>query len=559
MRGLGKILIFLLCIVVVLFLPIQSFVYASYSYRYINEAKLLNELGLYDGISTTSFNPDLGSSVNRETGIALLVKLLGKRHQALSLSTLETDRILSPYSDKDKISSWAKKFIAYAIKTNMVQGDSPATISPEKPMDGKSYSTMILRSLGYIIEPKEWKLALFILSEKGGLTSAEAFRFNEKSLIKDDIVGISFGALSATSITSASLIDILVAGGVLTKIQAENAGFELKETYSPLPATPSVKTPSEEEIVYSLVNDALQNAESEINIGSFKAFDSSSKVFDLVDKVVSENPLILFYKSCTYWSDGRLQFKYSKDKNTILSYVEKLKTKAASVLDEIIKPGMNSYEKELAVHNYIINNTRYDTENLSKGSLPPEAYNAYGVLLLGKAVCQGYAETVKLLLDMLEIECIIVRGESRGIGHAWNIVKIEDSYYHLDSTWDDPVYSDGTDSLRYDYFNITDKDIEKDHTWNRNNYPLCTATKYNYYYHNNLLVKTPEEYYQAIRTALLSGNNKINLKILNYDKKLYDIVPTVTKVVSDIPDFRYSTYSYSVNEESGIIYVEFPS
>ncbi len=86
---------------------------------------------------------------------------------------------------------------------------------------------------------------------------------------------------------------------------------------------------------------------------------------------------------------------------------------------------------------------------------------------------------MKYFLDGLGIESYFVIGESKGESHAWNLVKIEDQYYHIDPTWDDPVTEDGKDILRYNYFNLTDDELSKTHSWIRENYPEAKGTKYN--------------------------------------------------------------------------------
>ena len=74
---------------------------------------------------------------------------------------------------------------------------------------------------------------------------------------------------------------------------------------------------------------------------------------------------------------------------------------------------MTEFEKELAIHDYIVNNCRYDIENLKEGTTPPEDYTAYGVLVNGMAVCEGYAKAMKLMLDRVNIPSLVVAGYSR--------------------------------------------------------------------------------------------------------------------------------------------------
>ena len=116
-----------------------------------------------------------------------------------------------------------------------------------------------------------------------------------------------------------------------------------------------------------------------------------------------------------------------------------LEQKIESVVKELITPSMTDYQKELAIHDYLIENCEYDVEGYESGKIEADSFNAYGALCLGVAVCEGYAEAAALLLNRAGVETLVITGDSRGEKHAWNIVKIDGDYYHLDVTWNDPV------------------------------------------------------------------------------------------------------------------------
>ncbi len=124
-----------------------------------------------------------------------------------------------------------------------------------------------------------------------------------------------------------------------------------------------------------------------------------------------------------------------------------------------------TYDNIKMVHDYLIENTEYDT-TISKSNI----YNIYGAMVNGEAVCEGYARSFKYLMDILGIPCTLVIGkgtnsEGRTENHAWNYVQIGDDWYALDATWDDPVSSSGwvSQSSKYRYFLKGSKDILKDH------------------------------------------------------------------------------------------------
>jgi hypothetical protein len=186
---------------------------------------------------------------------------------------------------------------------------------------------------------------------------------------------------------------------------------------------------------------------------------------------------------------------YTKEDNTKAGFISiyavkrkpdvkliKAREAAKSIIAKIIKPSMTELQKELAIHDYIVNNTKYDDENVKKNAISKDEHNAYGPLINGIGVCDGYANAAKLLFDAAGIESIVVTGKADNgtdggsVGHAWNIVKIDGKYYQIDTTWDDPVGS--KDVLSYEYFNVTDDKISKNHTWDKSSVPACTDDKF---------------------------------------------------------------------------------
>lgn len=151
---------------------------------------------------------------------------------------------------------------------------------------------------------------------------------------------------------------------------------------------------------------------------------------------------------------------------------------ADQIISRIITPKMTEDEKEKAIHNYIIKNTKYDVENYRNNTIPRESYSPYGVLVLGCGVCQGYAEATQMLCTKAGLQCLVIHGEAYSEGnwggHAWNLIKINGVWYHLDTTWDDP-YPDRGREVQYNYFNLTDQEIGTNHRWDKSKYPAATT------------------------------------------------------------------------------------
>ena len=117
---------------------------------------------------------------------------------------------------------------------------------------------------------------------------------------------------------------------------------------------------------------------------------------------------------------------------------------------------MTNEDKIKIIHDYIINNTKYDK---AKSDNKVKLYNsdiAYGALIEHYAICGGYSDSMKLFLDKFGIENYKISSEN----HIWNLVKLNNEWFHLDLTWDDPVTNTGEDVLEYDYFLITTEELQ---------------------------------------------------------------------------------------------------
>lgn len=155
--------------------------------------------------------------------------------------------------------------------------------------------------------------------------------------------------------------------------------------------------------------------------------------------------------------------------------------------DILLKTGSDKVENLKIVHDYLIDSIEYDVE------AGKNVYNVYGALVDKKAVCEGYARTYKLLLDEIGIPCIIACGTGTNRtgeteSHAWNYVQIDNTWYAIDVTWDDPVIIGNgtlTDSLKYRYFLLGSDEFFKDHYEDGNiaagfnfKYPVLSSTNY---------------------------------------------------------------------------------
>jgi transglutaminase/protease-like cytokinesis protein 3 len=137
----------------------------------------------------------------------------------------------------------------------------------------------------------------------------------------------------------------------------------------------------------------------------------------------------------------------------------------------------SEYQTVLNYHDYIVTHTEYGFIDGEEAEL---SYKAYGALLRGQAVCNGYAEAMELLLLCSGFDTYMAVGNTQDGSHAWNIVNIDGEWYHVDTTYDDPVPDMGDQALHV-YLNVNDAIMEQSHSWNKSAYPECVSMDANYY------------------------------------------------------------------------------
>ena len=150
------------------------------------------------------------------------------------------------------------------------------------------------------------------------------------------------------------------------------------------------------------------------------------------------------------------------------------------IIDRLITDDMSDYEKELAIHDYIITNAQYDLDELNTfKTVSEDSFTPYGLLIKGKGICLAYTQTFQLFMDMLEIDCITVHSTAYdGEEHAWNMVRLDGYWYHVDVTWDDPIPN--RDYPTYTYFNVTDELMAQQHQWDRESFPKAESKAHSY-------------------------------------------------------------------------------
>lgn len=250
-------------------------------------------------------------------------------------------------------------------------------------------------------------------------------------------------------------------------------------------------------------------------------------------------------------SSAKINFQvYYRESAEQSAYVSK---RVEGILKSIMLPEMNNHQRIKAIHDYVVKNLKYD-EDLQK-------YTAYEGLRTGEAVCQGYSLLTYQLLETAGFTSQIIEGTAGGQAHAWNLVLLDGKWYHLDTTWDDPL-SNGPEQVRYEYYLRTDQEMKADHKWTKK-YPasstlyretlrllsgqngaekgIYTALEeqlgYSLYY-ADAAVSSEAGLQQKVKQSIMAGKETVTVRYAGNENQLIKDLSTLYDL--DLEDIRYS-------------------
>ena len=255
----------------------------------------------------------------------------------------------------------------------------------------------------------------------------------------------------------------------------------------------------EEQRLYAGIDEAVNKQEPEDFYGG--SFADTNVVTDILELYKDDHPEV-------FWIDESEPYYYTQDDGglTIRLHFKLQKDALETARQEL---------KELFVHDRLIDACTYDEEAVEihkQEKVRGNEQNAYGALVEGKAVCEGYTRAFQILCSRLGVTCWVIQGQAIGfegessVNHIWNCVQLDGDWYHVDATWDD--YEDAPAATdRYYYFNLTTAELEKDHiisplygestgedVWCNGYVPECNSTDYYYFSLNAFALYSLDDY-----------------------------------------------------------------
>ena len=190
---------------------------------------------------------------------------------------------------------------------------------------------------------------------------------------------------------------------------------------------------------------------------------------------------------------------YLFEKNKIKEHQLAMKNRVEKLVR--VAKDKSDWEKEQYIHDFICENVTYD--KLKK----QYSHEILGPLGQGVGVCEGIAKSVKILCDQLSLPCIVAISERNlekniKYRHAWNVIRINGVWYHLDATFDNTL---GKKEVRYDYFNLCDASVFKDHEPVIYKVPACNEGDHFYYNEKKLSFTKQEDVSRRCQQAIKKG------------------------------------------------------
>lgn len=221
---------------------------------------------------------------------------------------------------------------------------------------------------------------------------------------------------------------------------------------------------------YKKAAQAISHYDNEVCVKT----DDAGKLHQMLMAVKYDNP-----EFC-YWSldgseaeAGVLKLCYlTEDENEAVELIQMLRDKRKSILGDLCE-GLDTMTQKAALKvlfDYLADNITYAEDELQKPTCSPWIYDISGILLEEKGVCLGIAMAMNYFCQALRIPSILITGEAKVMGwtgnHGWNMVRLDNEYYHLDAT--SALELEKTERDRY--YLVKDKDMA-DRSWPKALYP----------------------------------------------------------------------------------------
>ena len=311
--------------------------------------------------------------------------------------------------------------------------------------------------------------------------------------------------------------------------------------------------------IYESIANAVKNFQSEFPIRDYVADNKENfaqEVSVAIAAFINDHPEVFYIESqySTYTLSGfngdigYIKLNYTESTlEDVNSKIEIIKQKIQEYITGT--ENLSDYEKELYIHDKLAQNVTYS--NLE--DLPRAYHTAEGPFLENIGVCDGFTKTLQILYDQLGIDSIIVLGVLDDNPHAWNLVNIEDNWYHVDLTSSRSIVEE-TGIITHAYFNLSDERMQKIATFdNPELLPKADSLDYNYYIYNDYVVYSTDDMSGKLNEIYQDFKDKNYIEFYlegNVSENISSILVSLRRIESNFLD---GSKMYYYNIENAII------
>lgn len=258
------------------------------------------------------------------------------------------------------------------------------------------------------------------------------------------------------------------------------------------------------------------------------SYCSEDKINQVVNMVFTDHPEFFWLDQQVYHYEEdapgdepytlELQMSFNLEKPQIDDIKAQIEQRAEEILSGLPSES-DVYSKIRYVYEYLGTGVTYDENSVNN-------QNIQSVFLNGSTVCMGYSRATQYLLGKMGIFCTLVTGTAapENEEHAWNLVKIGENYYYVDTTWGNPGFAEQQEGsvkeVSYTYLCCTTDTLSMTHTPDDAlRLPECTDDSYNYYKLNGTWYDTYDEgtVYQVLADSISQGYEKSEFKFAGRD------------------------------------------
>ena len=221
-----------------------------------------------------------------------------------------------------------------------------------------------------------------------------------------------------------------------------------------------------------------------VDIASFSIPDTTENLHIISDFIWYECPELFHVESLSYSLSGGIYTKIYIDYSYSAQEYAEMYNECMNQVNKLIdgikgNDNLTDVQKALILHDRLAAHCEYDIENYYDNSIPDENFTMYGALVNRFSVCQGYAETYYYMLENVGIKNRLC--SSNALYHVWNIVTVNGKEYHVDVTWDDPIYDKTGQVMHTNFLRSSNGIFETGH--DENDYDTSpTDTTYDSYF-----------------------------------------------------------------------------